>query len=64
MKQTFVFCFSGILDIGQVDDERQIDRQKKIISRFTGKLARIIKDAGSKFGDYSISPKIKQILLY
>ena len=34
------------------------------MSRFRGKLVKIIKDAGSKFDDYSISPKIRQILLH
>ena len=46
------------------DDERQINRWKKIVSRFRGKLVKMIKDAGSKFDDYSISPKIRQILLH
>ena len=46
------------------DDKRQINRCKKIISMFSGKLGKIIKDAGSQFDDYSISPKIRQILLY
>ena len=46
------------------DDERQINRWKKIVSRFRGKLVKMIKDAGSKFDGYSISPKIRQILLY
>ena len=46
------------------DDERQINRCKKIVSRFRGKLVKMIKDAGSKFDDYSISPKIRQILLH
>ena len=34
------------------------------MSRFRGKLVKMIKDAGSKFGDYSILSKIKQILLH
>ena len=34
------------------------------MSRFRGKLVKIIRDAGSKFDDYSISPKIRQILLH
>ena len=34
------------------DDERQINRWKKIVSRFRGKLVKMIKDAGSKFDDY------------
>ena len=46
------------------DDERQINRWKKIVSRFRGKLVKMIRDAGSKFDDYSISPKIRQILLH
>ena len=37
---------------------------KKIVSRFRGKLVKMIKDAGSKSNHYSISPKIKQILLH
>ena len=32
--------------------------------RFRGKLVNIIRDAGSKFDYYSISPKIRQILLH
>ena len=34
------------------DDKRQITRWKRIISRFTGKLVQMIKDAGSKYDDY------------
>ena len=45
------------------DDERQINRWKRIVSRFRGKLVKTIKDAGSKH-DYSISSKIRQILLH
>ena len=37
---------------------------EKIVSRFRGKLVKMIKDADSKFDDYSISPKIRQILLH
>ena len=47
-----------------VDDERQINRWKKIETRFKGKLVKMIKDANTRFDDYSISPKIKQILLH
>ena len=46
------------------DDERQINRWKKTVSRFRGKLVNMIRDAGSKFDTYSISPKIRYILLY
>ena len=38
--------------------------EKKILSRFRGKLVKMIKDAGSKFDDYSSSPEISQILLH
>ena len=34
------------------------------MSRFRGKLVKMIKDVGSKYDDYSISPKIRQILLH
>ena len=46
------------------DDKRQINRWTKIVSRFRGKLVKMIRDDGSKVDDYSISPKIKQILLH
>ena len=34
------------------------------MSRFRDKLVKVIKNSGSKFDDYSISPKIRQILLH
>ena len=34
------------------------------MSRFKGKLVEMIKDADTKFDDYSISPKIRQVLLH
>ena len=34
---------------------------KKIVSRFRGKLVKMIKDADSKYDDYSTSSKIRQI---
>ena len=46
------------------DDERQINRWKKFVSRFRGKLVKMIKDASRKYDDYSISPNIRQILLH
>ena len=36
----------------------------KNVNKFRGKLVKMIKDAGSKYDDYSISPKIIQILLH
>ena len=46
------------------DDRRQINRWKKIVGRFKDKLVKMIKHSGSKYDDYSISPKIRQILLH
>ena len=46
------------------DHEREINRCKKIRSRFRGKLVKMISDAGSKFDDYSTSLKIRKILLH
>ena len=51
-----------LLDTDWVEDQKMmrcklIDR-KKNVSRFRGKLVRMIKDPGSKFDDYSISLKI------
>ena len=37
---------------------------EKIVSWFRGKSVKMIRDAGSKFDDYSISSKIRQILLH
>ena len=34
------------------------------LTRFKGKLIKIIKDADGKFDDYSSLPKIRQILLH
>ena len=37
---------------------------EKIEKRFRGKLVKMVKDVGSKYYDYSILPKIRQILLH
>ena len=37
---------------------------EKIVSRFRGKLVKMIRNAGSKYDDYSILPKIRQISLH
>ena len=34
------------------------------MSRFRGKLVKMIKDGGSNFDHYSILPKVRQILLH
>ena len=60
----FQLYFRYCLGRRSEDDKRPIDRWKKIVSRFRGKLVKMIEDAGSQFGDYSISSNIRQILLY
>ena len=45
-------------------DERQINRWIKVVSRFRGKLVKMIKHAGRKYDDYSILHKIRQVLLH
>ena len=52
----FQSYFSYLLDRRSKDDERQINRWKKNVSRFRGKLEKMIRNANSKFNDYSISP--------
>ena len=46
------------------DDERHIKRWKEIVNRFKGKLIKIIKSLDGRLDYYSISPKIRQILLH
>ena len=45
-------------------DKTQINRWKKVVSRFRSKLVKMIRDVGSKFDDYSVWPKIRQMLLH
>ena len=47
-----------------LDNKRQFARWKGIVSRFKGKLVIMTKIVNGRFGDYSISPKIRQILLH
>ena len=37
---------------------------EKTVSWFKGKLVKMLKDASSKFDDYSILPKFRQIVLH
>ena len=46
------------------EDERQIKRWLSIVNRFKGILVKMIKVKGTKFDDFSVSPKIRQILLH
>ena len=45
-------------------NERQINRWKGSVSSFKGKLVKMTIDFDGKFHDYSILPKIRQILLH
>ena len=58
--------FSGLLGTGRrsKDDVRQINRRKRIVTKCRGIFVKMIRDAGSKFDDYSISPNIRQVLLH
>ena len=68
MKQILMVGFSGILGTGSVEDRKMMKDKlidgKNFLIRFRGKLVKMIKDAGSKFDDYSILPTIRQILLH
>ena len=58
----FQLCFRYWLGRRSNYDKRQINRWKKIMSRFSGKLVKMIRDAGSKFEDYSISHSSFKVL--
>ena len=60
----FQWFFGYWLGRTSLDDERKIDTWKDSVTRFKGKLVKMIKDTNIKFDDYSISPKIRQILLH
>ena len=60
----FQWYFRYWLGIRSLDDKRQINRWKGIVSRFKGKLVKVIKGVNGRFDDYFISPKIRQILLH
>ena len=47
-----------------LDDKRQFARWKGIVSRFKGKLVKMINDVNFRFDDHSISLKIRQILFH
>ena len=46
------------------NDERQIKRWNITVNRFKSILVKMIKNKGAKYNDYSVSPKIRQILLH
>ena len=49
--------FNDILDIGKEDDQRQINRWKRIVNRFVGILKKLIKEGKD-------GKKMRQILLH
>ena len=44
------------------DDERQIKRWNSIVNRFKSILVKMTKNKNAKYNDYSVLPKIRQIL--
>ena len=44
--------------------DKLIGRKKLLVDSKLGKLMKMIKNSSSKFDNYSISPKIRQILLH
>ena len=46
------------------DDKRQIARWNNNVNRFKSILVKMIKSKNTKYNNYSISPKIRQILLH
>ena len=64
MDVVFQWHFRYFLGRSSDDNEREINRWKKVVTRFKDKLVRIIKNSGGKFDDYSISPKIRKFLVY
>ena len=60
----FQWYFSYWLGRRSEDDKRQINRWKGTVSRIKIKLVKMIKDVNGQFDDYSISLKIRQILLH
>ena len=60
----FQWCCRHHLGRRSGDDSRQIKRWLDIVNRFKGILVKMIKDKDTKFDDFSVSLKIRQILLH
>ena len=59
--------FTGISGTGYIEDRKMMKDKLidwKFVSRFRDKLVEMIKDTDSKFNDYSILLKTRQILLH
>ena len=54
--------FSGILGTGQVEDCKMV--KDKLRDGKNCEYVKMIRDIGTKFDDYSISQKIRQIILH
>ena len=53
--------FQIFLRMGSSDDERQINRWKRVVASFKSKIINMIKDDRDKFDDYSVSSKIREV---
>ena len=60
----FQWYFRYWLGRRSLDDKRQIARCKGTVSRFKGKLVKLIKSVNGRFADYSFSLKTRQTLLH
>ena len=60
----FQWFFLYWLDRRSLDDKRQINRWKRIVSIFKGKLIKMIKDVKCRFDDYSFSHKSREFFLH
>ena len=60
----FQWYFRYFLGRRSSDNFRLINSWKRFVSIFKDKLVKMIKDSGGEFDDYSILPKIRQIVLH